>query len=45
MTTGQAPAISAGLEVDQEADPTADWPVPYSLTPVAEALMEAEAAS
>lgn len=38
---------TAGLQVPEslDADPTADWPVPYSLTPVAEALMDAEAGS
>jgi hypothetical protein len=37
MTTNHAPANEAA------PDPTADWPVPYSLTPVAETLLDAEA--
>jgi hypothetical protein len=43
MTTDQAPVNGAG--VDCEPDPTAEWPVPYSLTAAAEALLDAEAGS
>jgi hypothetical protein len=40
-----APVNGSGPEIDQEADPTAEWPIPYSLTHVAEALLDAEAGS
>jgi hypothetical protein len=44
-TTDYAPVNGSGPAVEFDADPTADWPIPFTLTPAAEAVIDAEAGS